>query len=161
MKVFITKYILTITLFLYGLNSYSQTTSFRNDIKLTIEDIVSTFGDVDLNDLVTCNNFAIRSNNGDNIVNALSISISSVAAGADFLDAFYFKNPCLGPAKIEIFRPGDSCSSDTVVVNVNNHEELVEITPSFTQDGFSPLCTKSNQINVFSNQEVCAPKKFL
>ena len=135
-------------------------TTNTNDIKITIEDLIDENEiDYDANDIVMCTNWSWEVKDNDATkVSKVTFGITPVAAGAKRPNAIYIKNPCEGSGEIELKMLEDSCGDPSVIESVTTNGQLVKLTDSFTLNGFSSECGRTNFINM-SEAEICAPNK--
>ena len=152
------KLLVVLTILLTSFTALGVTSSTRSDIRISIEDTTDLNAvDYDANDVVFCSNWNFQSDSNDLSVHRVTVSITPIAAGAQYDNAVYIRNPCNGPAEIELKKPEDACGADSVIETVAQGE-MTLWTSSFTQNSFSSSCGSSMMINVGGN-EVCSPNK--
>ena len=153
------KFLYSFLIIVISTSSFGLTKHTRSNIKLAVEDNINlASADIDGNDIVFCSNWQYESDSDNNSIHRLTASITPIAAGAEYKNSVFIRNPCNGPAEIELRRPEDACSAETIIESVNQQGGMVLWTSSFTENAFSSTCGKKSMINVDGN-EVCAPNK--
>lgn len=153
------KLFILLSLMLFSLSSLAVTKNTRSNIKIAIEDTTDIGAvDYDGNDVVLCSNWQYESDSNNNSIHRVTVSITPIAAGAEYKNSVFIRNPCDGEAEIELRRPEDSCAADTIIESVNQQGDLVLWTSSFTENAFSNSCSKKSMINV-DGSEMCSPNK--
>ena len=148
--------LLSILLVSFSVNALTKST--RSDIRVSIEDTTDLDAvDYDANDIVFCSNWQYESVTDNNSIHRVTLSITPIAAGANYSNSVYIRNPCSGSAEIELKRPEDSCGADSIIETVDQGGMLLW-TSSFTDNAFSSECSRDIMINIGGN-EVCAPNK--
>ena len=135
----------------------SAATRIDSDKSINFEDMVGIDSDDDNNDVSMCTNWK-TSGSVSNSIDKVVISISGLAAGANFTNALYLRNPCSSDAKVQIRQFEDNCLVDGNSSITLAPGGLSLLTSAFASFAFSDSCQNS-MINTQTGGAVCAPKK--
>ena len=92
-------------------------------------------------------------------VKTVILSVTPEAAGAEYSNSLYVRNPCAGGGNIILKSTKDSCSSSSVNTRVSAQGGVVLFIENFTQNAFSDECAKTRLINVSDDSYACSPNK--
>ena len=133
------KLVVLFSILLVSFSANALTKNTRSDIRVSIEDTTELSAvDYDANDIVFCSNWQYESDTDNNSIHRVTLSITPIAAGANYSNSVYIRNPCSGSAEIELKRPEDTCGADSIIEDVDQGGMLLWTT-SFTDNAFLVL----------------------